>query len=107
MNKRVMISRIAVPIFGFWAMSGGAMKAQQQWGHAGPLPRSNQTAVLDLATNRMIVFGGAAGAASLNLNDVWWLSNPGGVGMNWTRAPITGTKPAPRGGPTAVYDPGS
>ncbi len=55
----------------------------------------------------MIVFGGAAGAASLNLNDVWWLSNPGGVGMNWTRAPITGTKPAPRGGPTAVYDPGS
>ena len=80
----------------------------QQWSHSGPLPRFLHTAVWDAVTNKMIVFGGDTGTLSgsgVNQNDVWWLNNPGAVGMYWSRPQITGIKPAPRSGPGTVYDP--
>jgi hypothetical protein len=61
----------------------------------------------------MIVFGGTiyssanTNQSSSNLNDVWRLSNVGGRGLSWTPVQPSGTAPAPRVGPTAVYDPGS
>ena len=82
----------------------------QQWTNSGPLPRYSHSAVLDPSTNKMIVFGGVLTQLSglgLDLNDVWWLNNTGGSGLLWTRAPIAGTRPAPRSGQSAIYDPGT
>ena len=82
----------------------------QQWTNSGPLPRSSTSAVLALSNNRMIVFGGILtqlAGGGLNLNDVWWLNNTGGSALNWTKVPITGTRPSARSGHSAIYDPSS
>lgn len=81
--------------------------AAQTWQVAGPLPRWNHSAVLDLATNAMVVFGGDVAQGNtppypyqLNLNDVWRLNG----NLTWTALKPTGTPPASRGGHSAVYD---
>lgn len=80
----------------------------QQWNTRGPVPRSSHTAVYDPATGRMIVFGGVPDSyiTSRNLNDVFWLSNAGSLvrSMVWQAVNPTGRPPAPRIGPSAVYD---
>jgi hypothetical protein len=80
--------------------------AAQTWTSVGPLPRFDHTAVLDLATNRMITFGGSNSpnnsSQPQNFNDVWRLS---GANLAWTRVNPSGTRPAPRNGHSAVYDP--
>ena len=81
----------------------------QQWSSRGPVPRSEHTAVFDPTTKKMIVFGGIPDAylTQSNLNDVFWLQNASAVGRSaiWQAVNPTGTRPAARGGHTAVYDP--
>jgi hypothetical protein len=72
----------------------------------GPSGRSAFTTVYDPTSNRMIVFGGQGGG--VDFNDMWALTNANGQGGTpaWIPLPTgTATKPAPRSGHTAVYDP--
>jgi len=106
MSTCITIARIAA----IGGMLTTFTTSAQQWSHSGPLPRVGDSAVLDTATNKTIVFGGAAtrlNDSGQNLADVWWLLNTGGVGLSWTTAQITGPKPAPRSDQSAVYDPGT
>jgi Galactose oxidase, central domain len=84
--------------------------AAQAWtALGGPVARALPSAVFDPRSGRMIVFGGdtifGGETAATNLNDVWWLVDPDGPGLGWVQARPTGTKPAPRAGQSAVYDP--
>lgn len=80
----------------------------QAWNSGGPVPRGFHSAVLDSATNKMIVFGGlpspAISGGMQNLNDVWRLNLANLTTLSWTRVNPTGAAPAPRVGHTAVYD---
>ncbi len=71
-----------------------------------PSPRDGHSAVYDVTTNRMIIFGGDNGCAPF-FNDVWVLSNANGLGGTpaWTQLAVTGTPPSPRKAQSAVYDP--
>jgi len=70
-----------------------------------PLGRGGHSAVYDPVTNSMVVFGGNT-AASVNLNDVWVLSNANGLGgpPAWTQLAPTGGPPSERDFHTAVYN---
>src|SRR5581483_9103274 len=69
-----------------------------------PAVRVAHSAVYDVASNRMIVMGGRSG--SVQLNDVWVLSNANGLGgpPSWMQLLPGGTPPPPRGLHAAVYD---
>src|SRR6266852_5721358 len=74
-----------------------------------PMGRHMHTAVYDPTNNRMIVFGGHAGAAGAGGNflaDVWLLKNANGLGGTaaWVQLNPTGAPPARRAGHTVVYD---
>ena len=68
-------------------------------------PRTDHTAVYDVNSNRMIVFGG--GDASSLFNDVWVLTNANGMGGDpeWVELAPDGTPPSPRISLAAAYDP--
>ena len=70
----------------------------------GPGPRFAHSAVHQPTGDRMLVFGGSAGAAPLD--DVWVLEGATGVAGDpaWTRLDPHGTRPA-LWGHSAVYDP--
>ena len=111
MNSR-RLHRLALiaACYGFSTLA--AIGLAQSWTPSGPIPRAFHTAVLDTATNRMIVFAGQTTSSnqtgsSGNQNDVWLLHGAGGKPLIWTRLRPTGTAPARRNSPTAVYDPGS
>jgi len=96
-----------VLVFGF-VLGLAQVTSAQTWTSAGPLPRADHSAVLDLTTNRMIAFGGVIGIGpnsdqSKNFNDVWRL----GSGLAWTSVKPLGKPPAARNGHSAVYDPAS
>jgi hypothetical protein len=82
----------------------------QQWGSRGPAARLGQSAVLDPASNKMIVFGGYTfspdAPPAVHFNDVWYLNSAAGTSanLNWQQATPAGTPPYPRGGHTAVMD---
>ena len=69
--------------------------------------RADHTAVYDAANNRMIIFGGFNGTATLN--DVWELSNANGLGGTpaWTQLSPSGSPPTDPLASSAVYDPGN
>src|SRR5712692_1831621 len=72
-----------------------------------PAPRDSHTAVLDVRTDRMIIFGGEAnGQANLHQNDVWVLSHAitSVAQSSWVQLQPAGTPPAPRLFHSAVYD---
>jgi hypothetical protein len=73
----------------------------------GPGQRQNVGTVYDPASNELIIFGGYPGNGGNPFNDVWALSNANGSGGTpvWTQLSPTGPLPAPRGCPTATYDP--
>lgn len=107
--KRIFATSCLLFLLGAFAQSGAA----QSWSPNGPVPRNQHSAVLDPATNRMIVFGGYPlnTNSAPNLNDVWRLlvssTALGGTGLNWFLVHPSGTPPAPRFGHSAGYDPGS
>jgi hypothetical protein len=96
-----------------WALTGAngfGTPAWTQLNPTGTLPgrRNAHSAVYDVTTNRMIVFGGIDACGQNGYyNDVWVLSNANGVGAtpHWTQLAVTGTPPAARAGQSAVYDP--
>lgn len=100
MEKNKLASPVRLVIFiSSMALARLAGAQAPAWVPAGPpFPRVDFTAVLDLKTTRMIVFGG--GSTAGNLNDVWRLNRK----LSWTFVSPTGTAPAPRTGPSAVYD---
>jgi hypothetical protein len=69
---------------------------------AAPAGRFGHTAVYDPVRDRMIVFGGALGAGSVSVADVWELLLSHRA--TWRRMTPTGTPPAARFAHTAVYD---
>jgi galactose oxidase-like protein len=97
-----------------WILSdANGVGATPSWAEIAPggiVPpgRGYHSAVLDVASNRMIVFGGYGGNNGV-LNDVWVLSNASGVGgtPTWAQLQPAGTPPAARFYHTAVYDPGT
>jgi len=66
-----------------------------------PAARVQHAAVYDPVRNRMLVFGGLAGASLKN--DVWELSLTGTP--TWKLLVIAGTPPSARRGASAIYDP--
>ena len=79
-----------------------------QWVACGPGQRDRHTAVLDSATDQMIVFGGTD-LGTINYNDVWLAVNvitstcmP--CQLQWTFLSPSGTPPVARSGHSAVYD---
>ena len=108
--KRILATSCLLFLLGSFAQTAAA----QSWTPNGPLPRAAHSAVLDLSTNRMIVFGGFSSDTTSSppfLNDAWLLLAPttalGGSSRNWSQVHATGTPPAPRFGHSAGYDPGS
>lgn len=98
---------IAVFCVVLFAPVGLAMAAQAwtQLSPAGGPPRLymyQHTAVSDVATNRLIVYGRNASWG----NEVWTLSNANGLGgmPTWTQLATVGGPPAGRGNHAAVYD---
>lgn len=94
-----------------WVLTGAngfGTPAWTQLNPAGkpPSPRDATSAVYDVTTNRMIVFGGRNACAPY-LNDVHVLSNADGLGgmPTWTKLGVNGTLPSGRSLHTAVYDP--
>lgn len=72
-----------------------------------PSTRMAHSAVYDLGSNRMIVFGGEIDAGfAITTNDVWVLSNANGLGgiPAWTQLTPSGG-PSGRYSHSAVYDP--
>jgi galactose oxidase-like protein len=96
-----------------WVLTGANGFGTPAWTQLNPTgtlpgPRNAHSAVYDVATNRMIVFGGIDACGQNGYyKDVWVLSNANGVGATptWTKLAVTGTPPAPRAGHSAVYDP--
>ena len=72
-----------------------------------PSPRRGHSAVYDVASNRMIVFGGQQNSGGAFLADVWVLSHANGLGgaPTWTALNASGLPPFPRADHTAIYDP--
>jgi hypothetical protein len=69
----------------------------------GPAPRVQHTAVLDSATNSMLVFGGQNVDVG-NLNDLWsWMVSED-TSVDWLPVSPSGTPPAARYGHSGVYD---
>jgi len=71
---------------------------------AGPAPRRAHTAVVDPGRDRLLVFGGYAGAGSGTLvsNDLWSLSLSGSP--EWSQLQPAGSTPEPDAEHSAIYD---
>ncbi len=87
-----------------WELSLSPSPAWTELAPAGTPPdgRSGHTAVYDDVNDRMIVFGGATGAQTVN--DVWALSLSGTP--TWTQLTPAGEKPLPRWWHSAAMDQG-
>jgi hypothetical protein len=95
-----------------WVLTGANGFGTPAWNQLNPIgtlpsPRNGHSAVYDMTTNRMIVFGGLNGCGPQYDNDVWVLSNANGLGgmAMWTQLAISGTPPSTRSNHSAVYDP--
>ena len=90
--------------------NGAAAWTQLAPAGTGPDARWHANAVYDAATNRMVVFGGAAGGYCAGApplrNDVWVLSNANGLGgaPAWSQLLPSGAAPPAMGASTSVYD---
>jgi hypothetical protein len=87
-----------------WSLSfTGGTPTWSQVAPAGtpPVARDDSAAVWDDVNHRLIVFGGESGSSLLN--DVWSLSFDVET-PTWTGVSPTGTQPAARVGPAAVWD---
>lgn len=79
--------------------------------HGVPLGRAgSQSMAYDVATDRLIVFGGATdppGACCSESQNTWVLSNATGIGgtPTWTKLAVTGPLPPGRRQHSVVYDP--
>jgi hypothetical protein len=73
-----------------------------------PKPRKEHTIIYDPIGNRIVVFGGEGetfhGSTEVDttFGDVWFLNL---ATYAWTKPTTTGTKPCPRSGHTAIFDP--
>ncbi len=74
-----------------------------------PAARYGHGATYDQASNRMTIFGGAAGSPATCMSDVWVLSDANGASgqPQWSATAIQGGSPGPRHYHVAGYDPTS
>ena len=82
----------------------------QTWTQDGPTPRYHASAIYDVSTDQMVVFGGE-NALLAGMNDVWSISGIISAGQTVTTTPFhwvelfpTGTPPAARFGQGSAYD---
>jgi hypothetical protein len=99
-----------------WTLShANGLGGTSQWtnivanGASGsPAKRGWQTAIYDMANNRMIIFGGTNLSSQVfpGFSDAWVLTNANGLGgpPAWTRLKPSGVTPGVRYFHTAVYD---
>jgi len=92
-NLLIGLAYLAAPLTG---------QTWNQWSPVGapPAARANHSAVLDISTKQMIIFGGGGGGS--DFNDVWSLSFAGA--SQWFAVNPSGTPPHGRVGHSAVYD---
>jgi len=108
MKKNMSLSRSGFALGISLLLLGSICSAQ--WSSRGPAPRLGHSAVLDTATNKMIIFGGYTftpdSPSAAHFNDVWYLTTATSTNPNetWQQVTPSGTSPSPRGGHTAVYD---
>jgi hypothetical protein len=69
----------------------------------GPATRTMPSAILDSATNTMLVFGGQNTGVA-DLNDLWSWAVSEDTSVDWLPVTAQGSVPAARYGHTAVYD---
>lgn len=67
-----------------------------------PSPRDLHTSVWDPKHDQMIVFGGKSGNCVDNLDDLWSYRSSGNT---WVQVDPSGSRPAPRHGHSAIWDP--
>ncbi len=86
-----------------WALSLSGTPTWTAMAPAGspPAARQGHGTIYDSARGRMVVFGGWNGSGALN--DAWALTLA--AGGTWTALVPTGTPPAARSNPGAIYDP--
>jgi hypothetical protein len=91
------------PLNEVWELSLAGTSVWTELTPLGPPPtwRHEHSAIYDAVRDRMVVFGGGTGAASLS--DVWELSLAGTPA--WTQMVPTGTPPSARSAQSAIYDP--
>jgi hypothetical protein len=121
MKPMISLSKGALYAIGLIPILSGYMSAQtwSQLGPSGgpPAPRGEFVSVLDLATDRMMIFGGITSSptppSTFNTNDVWVLTSADGVWgtPQWSKlsptADPTNGSPYPRHWHSTVYDPSS
>ena len=73
-----------------------------EWQWLQPPQRSLATMVIDAPNQRIVIFGGGAGA---NYNDVWEMALDTTGGYGWKSMSISGTPPSGRHGHAAIFDP--
>jgi hypothetical protein len=87
-----------------WALSLGVTPVWTLLTSSSPAgARYGQSAAVDAANSRMLVFGGRPASGSAALNDVWAMSLSGSP--TWSALAPTGTPPAARDLQSAVVDP--
>lgn len=104
--------RLVVTSFTVGLLQVCCLSAQSTWTQLspqGPIPpaRYSHAAVYNPTSNRLIVFGGAAGPGGSYTNDVWVMANANGVGTpSWIQLFANGApgSPPPRLQHSAVYD---
>jgi hypothetical protein len=99
-----------VPFGDYWVLSNangvsGTPTWTQLLNSGGPGARRSFGLVYDPGTNELLLFGGYNDSGGY-FNDVWALSNANGTGGMpvWTQLFPTGTPPATRAHPSAIYD---
>jgi len=96
-----------------WTLSNAnGMAGTPKWTQLSPTgtapsPRSDQQAIYDPGSNRMIAFGGYSLGA--RFNDVWVLTSANGLAgtPSWIQLAPAGTLPIARSNMSVVYDPAS
>lgn len=76
----------------------------QAWTLEGPSSRHSHSAVYDMTTSQMIIFGGQLTSTTQDLNDVWLGVTSTTQSDSFTQMFPTGTAPQPRYGHVATYD---
>ena len=99
-----------------WVLSNANGIGSPVWTQVSPTGTAptalfDTQAVYDPTTNKMIVFAGqifGSGGTLQDTNDCWILTSANGVGSSqWIKLNPAGSRPVPRFGHGAIYDPGT
>jgi hypothetical protein len=102
-----------VPLGDLWVLKDSNGLGAPEWevlsfSGGPPAPRSDASAHLDPATNRMVLFGGRLAGDEVS-SETWILENANGLSgaPRWSELAPSGEAPAGRWGAASLYDPGA